>query len=219
MIYDYNLALHAYGINVSHKGDYSKYPLFKDYGKISLDSIVTVHDSEMVQESYFPKYVLRYNLFTLPAESLYTIVGRCYAIKTLLDMREGLNFYAKIKILGVDVQDSAIEYTKMIILWACQIDGSNDLNTTNLDTFNLNVASTTEFKKTSNSNIILDKPFKKITGNSIVLPIEVADKVKIVEIYSLNGKLLGSWNIENISIINLKELNISDGIKFVKYRF
>jgi len=165
------------------------FPCFKDFGKINLDSIKEAPpDSELVDDNGGGLY----RVFDVTPDSLNSLIGTAYIIKTRDDPRYDYPYYVKLKILNFNVIDSINHEVEMVFLWACQMQGIKDLETTGLDTFNIPTAIVSDLKKTDlKSNKRKIKTVFKVYGNRINIPEHLVGKVRFAEIYDLRGRLLG----------------------------
>jgi len=186
---------------------------YQAYGKMNLDSIKIIDETEMISDTGLGTLA-----FNVEQDSLKSLIGNCYAIKTLKDPRfPQISYFVKIKILDFDILDSASHVVKMTMLWAFDLIGSTNLTTTGIDTFSLDNPVKVN-KNLSNNNLLKTLSagdlVKKVIGNSIVIPDELVGKVKTVEVYSLQGKLLESifvnynCKIRNVNILNSKNFRI-----------
>lgn len=176
-----------YTLSVTGKGG-----LIKDCGKISLDSITTVHDSEMVVDNVIDKPGKKYRVFKKNYNSIDSIVGNCYILKSQQDNRFNRPYYSKIKILGVDIIDSANHIANLRVLWAYEYGCCYTyLITEGIDSFQVadavslaDVSNNIDKKKLSNSPII------KSNSKMLSIPKGIQGKGGIASIYSYNGKLI-----------------------------
>jgi len=163
--------------------------LFKDFGKINLDSIKEAPpDSELVDDNGGGVY----RVFEVTPDSLNSLIGTAYIIKTREDPRDDCPFYVKLKILNFNVIDSINHEVEMAFLWAYQATGGKDLETTGLDTFNIPTAIVSDIKKSAlQSNKRRIKTVFKVYGNRINIPEHLVGKVRFAEVYDLRGRMLG----------------------------
>jgi hypothetical protein len=173
------------------------YPCMKDLGKINLDSIkVAPPDSDLVIDNGGGAY----RVFDVTPDSLKSIIGTFYIIKTRVDPRYDRPFYTKIRIIDFDVIDSANHIVEMVFVWAMQFNGSKDLPTSNLDTFDIPVPIISNPKKNNflSSNHFESQTVFKTTSNRFVIPEELVGRVKFAEVYDLRGRLLKGIEINRI---------------------
>jgi hypothetical protein len=163
--------------------------LFKDYGILNLDSIKAAPpDSEMVEEIGDAGL---YRVFNVTPDSLNSLIGTSYVIKTRDDPRRGNPFYAKIRILDFNIIDSATHTAEMVFLWLCNTNGWS-LGSAGFDTFNLDTPTAVALKK---QNVTLKNTrapsVYKVVGNAFTIPQELAGKVTYAEVFDVRGRLLG----------------------------
>lgn len=177
-------------------------------GMINLDSLkIAPHDS------IFQKYLGRGD--SIPPDSLFSRVGHSYFIKTGVDSRCQCKYFAKIRILGFRVLDSANRKVEMRFLWHFSPVGSKDLTTSGLDTFNLNT-SVIAYTPLALHNTIQKSVFKVI-GDRFTVPKECLGNGSYLIVYDLAGKRLGKIDVENQSQIYLSKIRGSKGrVKVVK---
>ncbi len=180
------------------------YGLFKDFGKINLDSIKEAPpDSELVDRNGAGIY----RVFNVTPDSLNSLIGTAYIIKTREDPRDDCPFYVKLKILNFNVIDSINHEVEMAFLWAYQATGGKDLETTGLDTFNIPTAIVSDIKKSAlQSNKRRIKTVFKVYGNRINIPEHLVGKVRFAEVYDLRGRLLGIVSVANEKIFSIKNI-------------
>jgi hypothetical protein len=154
-------------------------------GKINLDSIKTApSDSVFYKNS-------RDIIDRIPYDSLSSCIGNAYILKTGNDPRPAFSgvYYAKIKIVGLNIIDSAKGKYDLTILWACQLSLGRDLTTSGLDTFKFSTAiqHNNIIKPIKNSSYSIQNTFKAI-GNRFVIPNELYGTVTMLSVYDLAGK-------------------------------
>lgn len=192
---------------------------FKDFGKMNLDSIkASPPDSELVEDNGGGPY----RLFNVTPDSLKPLIGASYVIKTRSDPRPAWSgpFYAKLRILDFDIIDSANHEVEMVFLWACQMDHSKDLQTSNLDTFDIPVSIVSDFNKFK-FTLVNNKTQSvfKIIGNKFTIPENLIGKVKFVEIYDLQGRLIKKIKIrKNDQAFDICSVGSLNKIFIVKYK-
>lgn len=214
--FKYDMAKDKYGLFLYQEGsETTSYPLYKDCGKVSLDSITTVDDSAMTQYGIDNGVLLRYNIFVLPPDSLLSLLGQCYVIKTFDPRTDTGWLYAKMKILEMNLQDTSIQTVNMRFLWACDAYGTPDLLTTKLDTFNLDSVSTLQTNHNLTSIVPSAGVIKKVINNNIAIS---NDNIESIEVYSINGKLLCKKKVTSTTKVDLSDLNLSEEMKIVKYK-
>jgi len=168
----------------------SNMPCIKDLGKINLDSIKKAPpDSELVDDNGGGLY----RVFDVTPDSLNSLIGTAYIIKTATNIRDDYPMYAKIKILDFTIIDSANHEVEMVFLWVCNLSGYSDLTTENpVDTFSQTQIIVSDIKKSAlQSNKRRIKTVFKVVGNRINIPEHLVGKVRFAEIYDLRGRLLG----------------------------
>jgi hypothetical protein len=185
-------------------------------GKLNLDSIKSAPN-----DSIFGKFNDS-RVDSFPPESLSFRIGTSYILKTGPDPRPfwaGV-YFAKIRILGLDVIDSASHKIKMRFLWACQLTHARNLTTSGLDTFHLEPPTLNQprnnlLMKTSHSSA--SQAVFKVSGNSFSLPQELTGKVKWISVWDLQGKRLAEikLNKSNLLIQMPKDLR-RNGILIVR---
>jgi hypothetical protein len=194
------------------------YPCMKDLGKINLDSIKEAPpDSELVDNLGGGLY----RVFDVTPDSLKSLIGTSYIIKTRVDPRYNRPFYTKIRIIDFDVKDSVNHIVEMIFVWAMQTRGTKDLLTSNLDTFDIPVPIISNPKKNNflSSNYFKSQIVFKTTSNRFVIPEELVGRVKYAEVYDLRGRLIKQLPITNgQGIINLKGISKSYNVSVVKLK-
>lgn len=189
---------------------------FKCYGKVNLDTIKQAPpDSELTEDNGAGLWVV----FRVPVtklDSLKSLVGNTYVVKTATNPRDIAPMYAKIRLLKFIVKDSANCLVDMVFLWACDIDGRKNLTTQNLDTFNLatNVIDNHKKKWLFSTNNL--RNITKFTGERFIIPDKLIGCVNLAYVYDLNGRLLEKITIKQnqkiikrINTINSKNVNIA----------
>ena len=181
--------------------------LIVDSGKLNLDSIKSAPPDSLMKDDL--GIGQPYRIFRIAPDSLQKCVGNCYILKTGPDPRPfwaGV-YFAKIKILGFDVIDSASHQVKMRFLWACQLTHARDLTTTSLDTFHLDTPTlnrpNSRFAKNVNSAAPSQYVFK-VMGDRFVLPKELVGKVKWLTVWDLRGRKIGRIEVGNERVIEMK---------------
>ena len=105
------------------------------FGKINLDSIkLAPPDSELVDNNGGDLY----RVFEVTIDSMQSLKGTSYVIKTRTDPRDQRPFYAKLRILDFIVIDSVNHQVEMVFLWVCNTNGWI-LESSGLDTFDFPV--------------------------------------------------------------------------------
>jgi hypothetical protein len=170
--------------------------------KTNLDSIKSAP-----QDSLFYKQTIGY-CDNISVDSLSSRIGNCYIIKTGSDPRPiwSGSFFAKIKILGFHVIDSAAHEIEMRFLWAFQLSHGRDLATSGLDTFHLDTPTISKPQSQASRSInrtLNGQYVFKIVGDKFVLPQELVGKVKWVSVWDLRGRRMGKIEVRNERVIEL----------------
>jgi hypothetical protein len=171
-------------------------------GKVNLDSIKTAPPDS--------SFKLSLHVDSIPQDSLSSYVGDSYIIKTGADPRDGWIYFAKIRILGFRVIDSANHQVEMRFLWACNdLAPIRDLTTSGLDTFNLSTTilsqGSSPFRNISPNNVF------KVVGDRFVIPKEFVGTGAYLTVYDLTGKKLGSVAVGNKAQVDLSSVRGSRG--------
>jgi hypothetical protein len=178
-------------------------------GKINLDSIRTAPPDS--------SFKLLQHIDSIPQDSLSTYVGNSYIFKTGVDPRYSSIFFAKIRILGFRVIDSATHRIEMRFLWACNVNSSRNISTSNLDTFHLNTnaisngATRNPFVYSSRQKVF------KVVGDRFIVPKELAGASVNLSVFNVAGKRLGRLLIKEKRVVDLKEIKEKNsGVIIVK---
>lgn len=178
-------------------------------GKINLDSIHTAPPDST--------FKLSLHIDSIPQDSLSSYVGNSYIIKTGVDPRYSDIYFAKIRILGFRVINSATQTIEMRFLWACNVNSSRDIATSGLDTFNFSTVTIPFSAKQKSITISSGQSVFKVVGDRLVVPKEIRCSAAYCSIYNLNGKMLGRMPITNNSIIDLQGIRrVAKGVLVVK---
>lgn len=159
-------------------------------GKVNLDSIYTAPpDSSFKMSPQFD---------TIPPDSLSAYVGNSYIIKTGVDPRDASIYFAKIRIVGFRLIDSATHTVEMRFIWACNVNGSRDIATSGLDTFNFPTSTIHSGTTPKPVAFSTEQRVFKVVGDKFRIPKELmAGKVNFIEVFDLRGKRLGAVNVKN----------------------
>lgn len=168
-------------------------------GKINLDSIKTAPPDSIFNK--IPQYI-----DSIPQDSLSSYVGNSYIIKSGVDPRDASIYFAKIRIVGFKMIDSASHTIVMRFLWACNVNNSRDISTSGLDTFNL--PSTAIFNNPARNQLglVSEQRILKIVGDKLTVPNKFVGTGRNITIYNLSGKLLFNKSILNTNAIDLRKL-------------
>jgi hypothetical protein len=195
--------------------------LVKDMGKKNLDSIKSAPpDSLMSQDVGIGVG----GIFLIRPDSLKKCVGNCYIIKTGIDPRPiwKLPLYAKIKILNFFIVDSANYNIKMSFLWVFNRSGPKDLTTSGLDTFHLVTTSsrphTNQLVGNQFSRFTGGQYVFKVVGGRFVVPEELVNKVKFLEVFDLKGRVLEKIIFDHERICGLPIFEKGKNVVIVKIK-
>jgi hypothetical protein len=112
--------------------------------------------------------------------------------------------FAKIRILNFRVLDSANRSVEMRFLWACNVNGSRNLTTTGLDTFDLNTPifsrGHSALRKTGCKSVF------KVVGDRFVVPRELLGTGAYLTVYDLAGKKLGRVEVGLSNTVDLRRI-------------
>jgi hypothetical protein len=187
--------------------------LAKDTGKINLDSIKYAPPDSLM---FADLGIGASRIFLIRPDSLKQCIGNCYVLKTGVDPRLGGQFYAKFKILGFDVTDSANHIVKMRFLWTYNDNGFKDLRTSGLDTFHLDTTptlsrhtqlATNRISRTNGGQYVF-----KVVGDRFVLPPGLEGKSVVLSVYDLSGRKLGQISVKNEKAENLRQFMKNRGV-------
>ena len=199
----------------------------KYMGKGNLDSIIAPPpDSEL---KVLPGYQVGL-LFRMDMNNIDSLIGNVYVIKTGNARESGPDahpLYVKLKILDLWVLDTNSVKIRMIFLWMANISGFTDLSTaTPIDNYpNLSVFHTPP--DTAKTGVVGSAKLNAIKsqsktsflaiGNSFKIPPELARQERMIGVYNLQGKLLGTINPRGRNIVDLgKELDCKTGASEIR---
>lgn len=178
-------------------------------GKINLDSIkVAPPDSSFKMSPQFD---------SIPPDSLSSCVGNSYIIKTGVDPRDGRIYFAKIRIVGFRVVDSASHTIVMRFIYACNVNGSRDISTSGLDTFNFPTSTIPSGTTPRSLAFSSGQRVFKVVSDRFVVPKELLVSAVYCSVYNLSGKMLGRILIANKRIIDLTGIKgVAKGVLVVR---
>ncbi len=164
-------------------------------GKVNLDSLKTAPSDLEFQKS--PG-----RADSIPPDSLLSRVGNSYWIKTGVDPRNNRLYFAKIRIVGFRVIDSASRRVEMRFLYACSPNGSRSI-ITSLDTFHFdNTAAQARRGYRGAASLSAGGTFK-VVGDRFMVPPELVGSGAVLGVYDLRGKRLGRITVGNRRTIDL----------------
>jgi hypothetical protein len=178
-------------------------------GNVNLDSIKTAPP-----DSSFKLFL---NVDSIPQDSLSSYLGHSYIFKTGVDPRDASKYYAKIRIVGFRMIDSASHTIVMRFLWACNVDNARDLSTSGLDTFHFSNTAITPGPYKKQPNISAGQTVFKVVGDRFLVPKELFGSLAYYTVYNLNGKMLGRISISNKKVVDLTGIKrVAKGVLVVK---
>lgn len=120
----------------------------------------------------------------------------------LIYVKSYINTYMKLQVSKVALQD------EIRIRWAADSLGNKMFRHDPVGIVSdFNKAPTPTIKQTS---------IEKVVGNSFTIP---SKKVKSIEVYSLNGKLLAKKNVTDIMKVDLSDMQMSEGMKIIRFKY
>lgn len=184
--------------------------LWKNHGKMNLDSIKMINEDDMVN-----KLGNRYGcFFEVPFEDLNSLIGTCFTLKTALDPRINKTpLYVKLKILDFIVNDAATHDVDMKFLWLTN-RGQYDLTSpTPIDTISGGSVAITEGVTNSVVKINQRGTSFRLTGTSFIVPEEFR-KYNSLQVYNFRGQLLETVKLQGQRVVQLSNDNVAKIVRF-----
>jgi len=151
------------------------------YGKANLDSI-----KSGPPDSVWARY--QQYADTIPNDSLESIIGNVYLIKSGIDPRDGFPEYAKIKILNIIFRNKPEYQVDLVFLWAWQMAGTKDLRTSGLDTFHLDSIPTLQGNLAWGRSMQHSPQILRVVGDRVRIPQEWLGKAITIKAFDAQGK-------------------------------
>lgn len=108
----------------------------------------------------------------------------------------------------------------MVFLWTFNRSGYRDLTTAGLDTFHLDSVPTIARKPSYAANRISKSGGRqyvfKVVGDRFVVPGELQGTITSISMYNLNGRKLGSINVGNQRVVDLRKFTAVKGVVVVR---
>jgi hypothetical protein len=184
-------------------------------GKVNLDSLKTAPTDLEFQKS--PG-----RADSIPPDSLSSRVGNSYWIKTGVDPRDHMKYFAKIRILSMKVLDSANRKVEMVFLWGCNVNGGRTAITSDLDTFHFGTTAVIPGNsgkaiKAGAGSAGSRKVFM-VAGERFVVPAGLDRDTKLW-VYDLAGKKLGSIVAGRDGVVDLRGVRKGGrGVAAINYK-